>query len=63
MRNIDRIKQMTVDEMAKLLTELQCRECGAHDGYEWKKCQLVGCWCHPKNGYQSYGEWLLREEW
>lgn len=52
---------MTVDEMAKLLTELQCRECGVHDGYEWKKCQLVGCWCHPKNGYQSYGEWLLRE--
>ena len=52
---------MTVDEMAKLLTELQCQECGAHDGYEWKNCQLVGCWCHANNGYQSYGEWLLRE--
>lgn len=61
MNNYEKIKQMTVDEMAKLLTELQCQECGAHDGYEWKNCQLVGCWCHANNGYQSYGEWLLQE--
>lgn len=59
MNNFERIKQMTVDEMAKFMTELQCQECGHQD--HWQDCNQIGCWCHKDNGYQSYGQWLLEE--
>ena len=59
MNNYERIKQMTVDEMAKELTELMCKDCGYQDN--WQECEQIGCWCHANNGYQSYGEWLLEE--
>lgn len=58
MKNYDRIKSMTVDEMAKELTQLQCQECGVDD---WKNCNQIGCWCHKNNGYESYKQWLLSE--
>ena len=59
MTNYEKIKQMTVEEMAKELTELMCKDCGYQDN--WQECNQVGCWCHKNNGYQSYGKWLLEE--
>ncbi len=57
--NYERIKNMTIEEMAKLLTQLQCQECGYTDN--WKECNQIGCWCHKNNGYKSYQQWLEAE--
>lgn len=56
--NYEKIKNMTVKEMAKLLTQLQCQECGVDN---WKECKQIGCWCHKNNGYKSYQQWLQSE--
>lgn len=56
--NYERIKSMSIEEMAKILTELQCQECGVDN---WKECNQIGCWCHKNNGYQSYYQWLQAE--
>ena len=59
MNNYEKIKNMTVEEMARFLTRLHCQECYYQD--DWQECNQVGCWCHKDNGYQSYGQWLLEE--
>ena len=59
MNNYEKIKNMTIDEMAKELTELMCKDCGYQDN--WQECNQVGCWCHKDNCYQTYGQWLLEE--
>ena len=59
MNNYNKIKQMSVDEMARFLTRLHCQECCYQD--DWRKCIQVGCWCHENNNYQSYSDWLLQE--
>lgn len=57
--NYERIKATSLDEMAKELTHLMCKECSYVDN--WKACKQVVCWCHPANGYQSYKQWLQAE--
>lgn len=56
--NCERIKAMSVEEMGKELTILQCSECGyaSHDS-----CTQDGCWCHQSQGYKTYIDWLNRE--
>lgn len=59
MNNYEKIKSMSIEEMAKELTELMCKDCGYIDN--WQDCNQVGCWCHKNNGYQSYHQWLQSE--
>ena len=56
--NYEKIKKMNIEEMAKLLTQLQCQECGVDN---WQDCNQIGCWCHKNNGYQAYQQWLQSE--
>lgn len=57
--NYEKIKNMTVDEMAKQLGELYCAECGWQDNPNG--CDQIDCWCHKSNGYSDYKQWLLSE--
>lgn len=59
MNNYERIKTMTVDEMAEFLTKELCEDCGYTDN--WQSCTQIGCWCHKNNGYQTYKQWLMSE--
>ena len=56
----EKVKKMTVDEMAKFLTELQCEECGYNDG-DWHFCKQYGCWCHYFYQYETYKKRLESE--
>jgi hypothetical protein len=59
--NYENIKLMSLDEMAQMLTEKQCQECGLCIDNDWKKCEQKECWCHSSNNYKNYKEWLLQE--
>ena len=62
MRNIDKIKLMSVDEMARFMYELQCEECSSCGGaFRWQDCEAYDCWCHRESGDDTYKQWLLAE--
>ena len=60
MNNFEKIKNMTLDELAEFLTLLQCRECQYESDY--KNCLNKACWCHPQNGFESYKQLLIDDE-
>lgn len=60
MNNFEKIKNMTLDEMAKFMTELLCQECDYIEG-DYHNCNQIGCWCHKNNGYLTYKQWLQAE--
>ena len=59
MNNFERIKNMTLDEMAEVLTQLLCKDCGYVDN--WALCQQIDCWCHANNEYKQMKQWLQAE--
>lgn len=59
--NYENIKLMSLDEMAQMLTEKQCQECSLCINNDWKNCNQEDCWCHRKNHYIRYKDWLLEE--
>ena len=61
MNNYERFKSMTLYEMAKQLTELQCVECGQNIDDNWQNCKQTDCWCHSNNNYKDYVHWLQTE--
>lgn len=60
MNNYEKIKAMTLDEMAQVFNEKYCEECAYKDMNfnDWKDCD-ADCWAHIKNGY--YKQWLQQE--
>lgn len=56
----DKIKKMSLEQLAKFLTEIHCQECGYVEG-DWKNCNATGCWCHKNNGYLTYSKMLTEE--
>lgn len=60
MNRYELIKKMTLDEMARELTEQQCKECG-YRNVHWSECEETDCWCHKSNNYEHYKEVLNTE--
>lgn len=61
MNNYEKIKSMTIEQMAKEFNLKQCEECSfINDGEHtmWKDCNRE-CWAHPHNKY--YLNWLKQE--
>lgn len=53
--NYEKIKNMSIEEMAKVFQQKQCEECHYQEGNE--VCQEVECWV---NG-DTYLNWLQQE--
>jgi hypothetical protein len=59
MTNYEKIKKMTVDEMAEIFNRKYCEECGYVQYFDnWKDCAVI-CWANISNNY--YKKWLLSE--
>lgn len=60
MNNYERIKNMSIDEMAEFFNRSFCQECGFIEGKfeDWKSCN-ADCWANNNNGY--YKKWLESE--
>lgn len=60
MNNYNKIKQMSVDEMAEIFNRKFCEECAYKEMNfdNWKDCD-ANCWAHKSNNY--YKTWLLQE--
>jgi len=60
MNNFEKIKSMTIEEMAEVFNRKQCEECAYHEMNfnNWRECD-ADCWAHPKNNY--YLKWLKEE--
>lgn len=59
MNNYERIKAMTIDEMAKIFNQKFCEECCYSSWDEVESCNPQ-CWANPQNEY--YLKWLKKEE-
>ena len=61
--NYDRIRNMSVDEMARFMYDLHCEECEwrGDECVEAKDCKETSCWCHRESGNNIYKQWLLAE--
>lgn len=60
MNNYEKIKQMSIEEMAEEFNRKVCEECAYKEMNfdDWKDCDL-NCYAHIKNGY--YKQWLESE--
>lgn len=60
MNNYEKIKAMSIDEMAEEFNRKVCEECAYKEMNfdDWKDCDL-NCYAHIKNGY--YKQWLESE--
>ena len=60
MNNFEKIKQMSVDEMAEIFNRKFCEECAYKEMNfdDWKDCDAI-CWAHISNNH--YQQWLLQE--
>lgn len=62
MNNYEKIKAMSIDEMAETFNRKYCEECGYRDtpfsDDDWQYCS-ENCWAHPANKY--YKQWLESE--
>lgn len=60
MNNYEKIKNMTLDEMAEVFNRKYCEECAYKEmNFEdWEDCSIT-CWANIKNDY--YKKWLLEE--
>lgn len=61
MNNYERIKNMTLDEMAEIFNRKFCEECAYKEMNfdNWQDCD-ANCWANIKNGY--YKQWLQQED-
>ncbi len=55
--NYERIKNMSIEEMAKIFKQKQCEECLYCASY-WEVCEAEDCW-HFTN--ETYKQWLEGE--
>jgi hypothetical protein len=59
MNNYEKIKKMTIDEMADVFRKKYCEECYMQDGLSmWDTCQRIDCWVKG----DAYIKWLESEE-
>lgn len=58
MNNYEKIKNMSVDEMAEIFNRKYCEECAYKEMNfdNWKTCD-VNCWANIKNEYYKNGYW------
>lgn len=61
MNNYEKIKNMTLDEMAEAFNRKYCEECAYKKMYftDWEDCD-ANCWANIQNDY--YKKWLLEED-